>query len=115
MKYIFAFLLLISFAFCEPQIGKVIPAEEAFTEIKKSILECISKDENASPELRNYALENLNNGYKETLIFNKYRQNETDRLIIRQCRRKAFLFTIKKPQEKLELAPEGKIKLKKDN
>ena len=96
MKFVLAIIVLISYVLCQPEVAKPIPAEEAFTEIKKSILECISQDEKTSPELRNYALENLNNGYKETLIFSNYRQNEVDRLIIRQCRRKAFLFTSKK-------------------
>ncbi len=95
MKYVLMFLVIISFVFCGPP-QQAVPAEEAFSEIKKNILECVSKDERASAELKNYALENLNNGYKETLVFSKYRQNETDRLVIRQCRRNAFLFTTKK-------------------
>ena len=115
MKFIILFLFLISLVFSEPEVLKAIPAEEAFTEIKKSILECISKDEKASPELRNYAQENLNNGYKETLIFTKYKQNETDRLIIRQCRRKAFLFTSKRAHEKLEVVREEDIRLRMGN
>ena len=95
MKYVLAFLVVICAVLCEPQ-PKAIPAEEAFTEIKKNILECVVKDERASADLKNYAQENLNNGYKETLIFSKYKQNDTDRLVIRQCRRNAFLFTTKK-------------------
>ena len=35
MKYIIGLLVLISLATCEPVVGQVIPAEEAFTEIKK--------------------------------------------------------------------------------
>ena len=54
------------------------------------------KDERASFELKNYALENLSNGCEETLNFSKYKQNDTDTLVIRQCRRNAFLFTSKK-------------------
>ena len=95
MKFVFAFLVVICVVFCEP-LHKAIPAEDAFIEIKKNILECVAKDERVSPELKNYAQENLNNGYKETLIFSKYKQNDTDRLVIRQCRRNAFLFTTKK-------------------
>ena len=115
MKFLLTLLFLISLAFCDPEIGKAIPAEEVFTEIKKNILECISKEERASPELRNYALENLINGYKETLIFSQHRQNEIDRLVIRQCRRKAFLLSSKRASDKLRLVPEGEIKFKKDS
>ena len=110
MKYIIAFLVLITFVVCPPVADRAIPAEEAFTEIKKSILECIANDEKASPELKNYANENLNNGYKETLIFSKYRQNEVDRLIIRQCRRKAFILTSKQRMKNLKIANKEDIK-----
>ena len=33
---------------------------------------------------------------KETLLLSRYQQNETDRNIIRLCRRKAFIYTSKK-------------------
>ena len=49
MKYIIVFIVLISLAFCEPPVARAIPAEEAFTELKKKILECIIKSEDASP------------------------------------------------------------------
>ena len=97
MKLIIALLVIISFVACEPEVGQVIPAEEAFTEIKKHILECITKDENTSPELKQYATETLNSGYKETLNFSKYKENETDNKIIRQCRINALIFPKKKP------------------
>ena len=96
MKYIIALIVLISVVYCEPTLAKAIPAEEAFTGIKKNILECISKDQNASAELREYATQQLEAGMKETLLLSRYQQNETDRNIIRLCRRKAFIYTSKK-------------------
>ena len=96
-------------------VGKVIPAEEAFTEMKKSILECISKNENASAELKNYVNDNINNGYKDTLLLAKFIENETDRLVIRQCRRQSFLFTYKKRLKPLPLVPKEQIKPKINN
>ena len=115
MKYIIAFLFLITYVVCPPTAERAIPAEEAFSEIKKKILECIVNDEKTSPELRNYATENLNNGYKETLILSKYRQNEVDRLIIRQCRRKAFILTSKQRAPNLKTVSKEDIKPKKEN
>ena len=112
MKYIIAFLFLITFVVCPPTIERAIPAEEAFTDIKKKILECIVNDEKASPELKNYAQENLDKGLKETLILTKYRQNEVDRLIIRQCRRKAFVLTSKQKAHNLKIVPKEDIKPK---
>ena len=116
MKYIIAFLVLISLVICEPQVGQVIPAEEAFTEIKKKILECIEKETTASAELRQYASTMLSTGYKETLNFAKYRENETDKEIIRQCRRKSFIYSVKKaPKFPAPVTMKDKVVLKKDN
>ena len=112
MKCIIAFLVLLSFVVCPPIIDRAIPAEEAFSDIKKKILECIVKNEKASPELRNYAQENINNGYKETLILSKFRQNEVDRLIIRQCRRNSFVLTSKQRAHNLKIVPKEDIKPK---
>ncbi len=55
----------------------------------------------------------MNNGYKETLILSKYRQNEVDRLIIRQCRRKAFILTSKQRAPNLKTVSKEDIKPKK--
>ncbi len=96
MKLTITFLVLISFIICEPEVSQVIPAEEAFTEMKKNILECISKAENTSQELKQYVTESLNSGYKEALNFAKYREKESDNNIIRQCRRNALINPIKK-------------------
>ena len=93
MKYIIAFIVLISLAFCEPPLGNAIPAEEAFVEIKKKLLNCLVESEKASPELKKYATENINAGYKDQLRLFQFRNNESDRFVIRQCRRDAFSFT----------------------
>ena len=111
MKLVIMFLVLISIVLSEP-VSKAIPAEEAFTEIKKNILECISKDDNASTELKDYVNESLSNGYKEPLNFSKFRENETDKTVIRQCRRKAFIFTSKKRMRPLPLVPREQIQPK---
>ena len=96
MKFIISLIVLISVAYCGKSPLAIVAPEEAFRDVKQSILECISKDENASSELKQYATEQLNAGFKETLIFSRYQQNETDRNIIRLCRRKAFLITSKR-------------------
>ena len=93
MRYIISFIILITFIFCSPNTDKTITVED---EIKKSILECIVNNEKTSPILRNYVNEILSNGYKEDLLLTKYRQNDADRIIIRQCRKKAYLSILKK-------------------
>jgi hypothetical protein len=116
MKYIIGLLVLISLVTCEPPvIGQVIPAEEAFTEIKKKILECISADATASEELRQYASVQLSTGYKEALNFAKYRENEVDKEVIRQCRRKSFIYSVRKaPKFPTPVNMKAKVVLKKD-
>ena len=116
MKYIIGLLVLISLVTCEPPvIGQVIPAEEAFTEIKKKILECISQEGTASEELRQYASVQLSTGYKETLNFAKYRENEVDKEVIRQCRRKSFIYSVRKtPKFPTPVTMKDKVVLKKD-
>ena len=96
MKFILAILVLLSYVLSQPQKARPMLAENNLREIKKSILKCVSQNEKASPELKNYALENLNKDYKETLILSNYMQNEADRLIIRQCRRKSYLVDAQK-------------------
>ena len=115
MKFIIiAFVVLTSLVLNQP-VGKAIPAEEAFIEIKKSILDCILKSDKASEALKDYANENVKNGYKETLLLSKFRENESDRLVIRQCRRQAFLNTSKKRIKPLPLVPKEQIKPKVNN
>ena len=115
MKYIITFIILISLAFCEPPVAKAVPAEEVFTELKKNILECIVKAEKASPELKKYATDQLAAGYKESLLLSQFRNNDSDRLIVRTCRRQAYTYTSKKRAPILPLAPKDKVKPKMDN
>ena len=92
MKYIFILLGLLSLALCEaPPKGKLIGVEDAFVEVKKKILQCISKEESASAELKKYVTETLSSELKESLTLYKFRENPTDRDIIRKCRRHAFI------------------------
>ena len=80
-------------SFCSSNTDKTITVED---EIKKNILECIVNNDKTSQKLRNYANEKLSSGYKEDLLLTKYVQNDTDRNIIRQCKKNAYLSTIKK-------------------
>ena len=80
-------------SFCSHNTDKTNTVED---EIKKNILECIVNNDKTSQKLRNYANEKLSNGYKEDLLLTKYVQNDTDRNIIRQCKKNAYLSTIKK-------------------
>ena len=93
MKYVITVLALKAFISCQPKVPAhhVIPSEEAFIEIKKTILNCINEDDRASPELKEYVKGYLASDMKEPLLLTKYRQTETDRLLIRQCRRKSFI------------------------
>ena len=92
MKYIFLFFALLSLALCEaPPRSKLIAVEDAFVNVKKNILECLSKAENASPELRKYATEVLSTDLKESLNLHRFRDNLTDKEVIRKCRREAFI------------------------
>ena len=116
MKYIIAFLALIAFICCQPEVPehRVIPSEEAFVEIKKSILNCINEDDRASPELKEYVKGYLASDMKEPLLLTKYRKTETDRLLIRQCRRKSFIYS-KTKMEKLPIVRKEDVKPKMDN
>ena len=116
MKYIISFIVLISLAFCEPPLGNAIPAEEHFVQIKKNILDCIVKSDKASAELKEYATEYLNTGHKDQLKLYQFRNNESDRFVIRQCRREAFSNNFKrKPPEGLKIVSKDKIKPRMDN
>ena len=116
MKYVITFLALIAFISCQPKVPAhhVIPSEEAFIEIKKTILNCINEDDRASPELKEYVKGYLASDMKEPLLLTKYRQNETDRLLIRQCRRKSFIYS-KTRMKNLPIARKEDVKPKMDN
>ena len=114
MNYIIPFLALLTFVCCQPEVPvhHAIPAEETFVEIKKTILNCINEDDKASPELKEYVKGYLASDMKEPLLLTKYRQNETDRLIIRQCRRKSFTYSSKTRMKNLQIARKEDIKPK---
>ena len=111
MKFLILLFALISFVLNGPTL---IPVEDAFVEIRKNILECIAKDDKISDELKKYVNDNLNNGYKETLNFSKFRENEFDNTVIRLCRRKATIFTSRKRIKPLSI-PKEQIKPKINN
>ena len=92
MKFLFLFFALLSLSLCDaPPKNNLIAVEDAFINIKKNILECLSKAENASPELRKYATDRLATDLKESLNLHVYRENLTDKEVIRKCRRDAFI------------------------
>ena len=92
MKFIFLFFALLSLSLCDTtKINKLIAVEDAFVNVKKNILECLSKAENASPELRKYATEILATDLKESLNLHRFRDNLSDKEVIRKCRREAFI------------------------
>ena len=112
MKYITFCLLLITFVVCDKKKSILNPLsiDEVFPELKKKLLECISKNENASDNLKNYANENLNSGLKEPLNFSTFKLVETDRVIIRKCRRETLL-NKKKAEPKLPIANDAELKM----
>ena len=99
MKYLYLFLALLSLTLCDaPPRSKLIAVEDAFIDVKKKILECISKSETASAELKKYATDFLATDLKESMNLHKYRENPSDKEVIRTCRREAFIHdTIRKP------------------
>ncbi len=113
MKYILCLLLLFTIAYCNKKKSILSPytMEEAIPTLKKSFLECISKSEAASEELKNYANENLTKELKEHLHLSQFKILESDKLVIRKCRRETLLQN-KKAAPKLEVVKEP-ILLKK--
>ena len=97
MKYIIAFIALITFICCQYRIPEhiLIPSEEALVEIKKTILNCIDNDARASPQLKEYTRGYLASNMKEELLLAKYEGNDTDRIIIKECRGKSFVYASK--------------------
>ena len=104
MKYFLCLLLLFEVAFCDKKKSFLTPdtLEEVVPSLKKSLLECISNSENVSQELKNYVNENLTKDSKERLHLFQYTNSETDKFVIRRCRREAFLQN-KKAAPKLEV------------
>ena len=63
--------------------------------MKQSLIDCIKKVENASPELQKY-IKDLPVDSKELLFLSKFgTNNERDRLIIIKFRRESFLLLSK--------------------
>ena len=107
MKYILCLLLLFEIAFCDKKKSILSPhtMEDVFPALKKSLLECISKSEIASEKLKKYAKENLTKELIDHLDLNQFKDLETDKLVVRKCRREAFLQN-KKAAPKLEVVKE---------
>ena len=102
MKYLLIFVALLSLSFCEaPPKARPIAVEDAFISIKKTILECLSKSEVASAELKKYATDALATDLKESLNLRKFTENPNDKVVIRNCRREAFIHdTQRKPLQR---------------
>ena len=94
MKWAIYFICFISIILCQSRtFGKdrIIKDDKESHEIKKIILECILEDSETSKDLKEYADESLKNKDKKQILhFEKYRNNENDSDIIKQCRKKAF-------------------------
>ena len=67
--------------------------------IKKYLFDYLSQESEASSELRNYANQMIKSEYKDPLTLYKF-QNDSDRLIIKRCKRKAFLEATKQKDKK---------------
>ena len=90
MKFLFLFFALLSLSLCDPlKINKLTGAEDVFTNVKRTILECISKAENTTPELRKYVTDLLATDLKQNFNFREYR--EANKEVIRKCRKEAFI------------------------
>ena len=76
--------------------NQMMPNDEL--KIKKYLFDYLSQESEASPELRNYANLMIKNEYKDPLALHQF-QKESDRFIIRRCKRKAFLEVTKQNTE----------------
>ncbi len=93
--FLVVFITLISLLFCEAPPKDRMKKEEALLEIRKNILQCLSKQD-TSPELKKYVNEVLAKDTNEELRFRHFLNNEHDRRLIRTCKREAFLNNIQK-------------------
>ena len=89
MKYIIAFIVLISLVFCGHPLEKFKPADQINEEVKKALLECIQQSD-ASLILKLYAAETLNNPYNTLTHLSTFAVNGADEKVISYCRNKAF-------------------------
>ena len=89
MKYLLFFAVLLSLSFCKPQPKSKIG--EAFINAKKTLVECLSKSEGASTDLKQWAKDVLSqNDFKDILKVLKLKDNPKDIDDIRLCRKEIF-------------------------
>ena len=95
MKYFILLLALFAVTLCEKKtpVATAIPAEEAFVSIKKKLVACLEQSEKASTTLKDYAKQVASKEYKEKLKFQELNLEQSDKEVVRECRRKAFMFT----------------------
>ena len=95
MKYFILLLALFVITLCDKKtpVATVIPAEEAFISLKKKLIDCLEQSEKASSTLKNYVKEVAGNGYKDKLKFKELNLEQSDKEIVRECRRKSFMIT----------------------
>ena len=94
MKYFILLLALFAIVLCDKKpVATAVPAEEAFVSIKKKLIDCLEQSEKASSTLKDYAKEVASKEYKEKLKFQDLNLEQSDKDVVRECRRKAFLFT----------------------
>ena len=91
MKYFLILLSLFYFTFCaNSKIKRKIAVTDTFIGIRKNLLECIVKTENASPELKQYASDFLKTDLKGDLNLGQFRTNQIDNDVLKKCRREIF-------------------------
>ena len=64
--------------------------KDSFKKSKQSLVECILRNSRSSPNLKKYARDVSNNINNEILNFERFRNDESDNNIIKQCRRQTF-------------------------
>ncbi len=90
MKNFLCFIALIACVLCA---SKKTPGERDpnfRNEIRENIIECILKNEGISETLKNHLEEEKNGDPRVPLHFNKIELTDSERLIIRNCRRETF-------------------------
>ena len=90
MKYIIAFIVLISLVFCRHPLENFKPAEQISQKVKKALLECIEQNGNGSDLLKKYAAETLLLPYNKLTHLSTFAVNGADEKVISYCRNKAF-------------------------
>ena len=89
MKYLLFIAVLLSLSFCDQQPKSKIG--ETFNSAKKTLVECLSKSEGASADLKQWAKDVLvQNDFKDILKILKLKDNPQDIEAIRVCRKEIF-------------------------